>query len=253
MNSPVASPRPASLRPAHLLDEAPLEYRLAMDLAMSGLTSTGRAGAGVLIVASVPAFIDEALLCADGPLTIAVETTDLADIVGVRAGLLIRPGRPMPAIMAADALAQRRGTPSAVSYGCALWVSPQRCSWRRRAKALASRLTPGALLTMVTAGPLGQVVSRFRRTPLGSSHPAWLGAGRGRVLSRAGLQPERVLALGGFSSIAWALAARLAGLAERLDLADRAEAGYRRSLLAPHTGDPALVNVLTFRRGGSLC
>src|SRR5581483_3698070 len=169
----------ASARSSPSLDEAPLEYRLAVDLAMSGLTSADRAEAGILVVASAPTFVDEVLLCVDGRLTVAVETTDLADIVGARAGVLIRPSRARPDVMTVDELAQRRMAPSGASYGCALWVSPQRHSWRRRTTALASRLTPGAVLTIVTAGALGQVLGRLRRTSLGSGHPIWLGAGSG--------------------------------------------------------------------------
>jgi hypothetical protein len=218
------------------------EYRLAFDLAMAHLVTTRRDGETMLVVASAAPFVDEALLRIDGPLDVAVESQVPAQIARDRARVLVARGYGPATVMLAAHLAG----PSEAKYRSVLWVCPERRSWRQRLHALTNVLMPGADVLIVTAGMFGCLLGPLRRARA-VGEPEWLGPGLRRVLDRAGLRQKCALRIGGPMGAAWALQARLALLAGRPDLADRAEGRYRRALVAPGERGPAVVSLLRFR------
>ena len=54
---------------------------------------------------------------------------------------------------------------------------------------------------------------------------------------------------GGLTSVVWGALGHLASLAGRDDLADRCEAGYRRTLERPRAGSLAWTELLVYRKG----
>jgi hypothetical protein len=222
-----------------------LEYRLAFDTAIAQLAGARAAGEQVLVVASSAGFVDEALLRVDPPLIVATEWPSLAETARRRAWTLGRPKAPSAEVMLGHDL---KALPAGSCRG-AIWASPQLASWRTIGRTLARALADGGLLTILTAGQLGSLLSPVR-SARSVGEPIWLGGEIDRELAELRFRPERACGLGGPASLRWALLSRVARKLGRPDLVDRAEAAYRHSLVRSWSPGLATFGLLTFVKAG---
>ncbi len=191
------------------------EYRLAFDLAGARLAACRGADAALLVVASAPMLLVEALLRAssgvhvvpDAPAVLARETTDV--------------------------------------YEGVLWASPAPSTWRSRLGEIEAALGEGGVLMLLVGGGLTSILAPLR---VGRSvgEPGWRAGALRRALPRRGYRLDGRLGIGGPATVAYAALSRLALLRGRIDLADRWEAGYRSTLSGPRPARLALVELLLY-------
>jgi hypothetical protein len=109
-------------------------------------------------------------------------------------------------------------------------------------------LAPGGVLALLVGGALASGLTPFRAS-WAAGEPRWpAGALRG-ALARRGYRLEERSGAGGLTSVVWGALGHLASLAGRADLADRCEAGYRRTLESPRTAGLAWTELLIYRKG----
>jgi hypothetical protein len=183
---------------------ARLAYSLALDLAHSAL-QTGRApGDSSLFIASTPVFADEARIRADAASTLVEAWPDTH---------------------------QERALPGGTFAG-AIWAAPTSETWHRWLALLDDRLVRGSRLMVLLGGPGTALLSRLQaaREP---GEPTWGGRPLCAELARRAYAVRGIAGLGSVSSIFWAALARAAAGTGRHDIVDRAEIGYRQSMVGP--------------------
>lgn len=199
---------------------APLEYRLALDLAFASFAREDAPGAALLVLAaSDPSLVFEVGARVTGPLAIVDDRTRWEQLRGGE------------------------------TYPCGVWACPSRGTSDGQLQALSALLGEGALLGVVVPGRLRAVVERARQPGQRHRQP-WNGGAVGQALAAQGYRLERAYGLGGPRALAFALAGRLVARLGRPDLADRCEAGYRLSLAPARGGRCSLATLLLFRKGG---
>jgi hypothetical protein len=200
-----------------------------MDLAIAAISDARGSEVPVELVASQPGSVGELMARLEMPMTIVAMSSAVADAARQAATEGLEPGLLGIEVTLADASQSSRP----VRHLAAVWMAPERSTYRRLAQDIDASLAPGALLAVIGAGPLAVVRSR-------------LGNGHGEVQS-TGVDPASVgSALGyrtiatwrllGLRSLAWAGLRAGAERVRRPDLADRFEASYR---LALDAGDRA--------------
>lgn len=193
--------------------DARLEYRLALDLALAALTRSdgdGNPSSPLLLVASSSAIVGEVASRVVGPVDLIADA----------------PGVDVPT--ASGSVRAWTGRASAGRAG-AIWAAPQPGTWRVRLAEIDGDLRPGGRLAILSGGPVGQVLARFRRA-WSSGEPAWTAAALWRELTQRDYHVERTYALGGPRGAALAAGRRLALATGRAALADRCEVGYRLAI-----------------------
>ena len=196
-----------------------LEYAYAFDLAASWLE---RAGGPYLAVVSTPEFVDLIASRVTGNVIFACDDERTLDHAARRVAASTysddegETGRVWPAV---ETVAQPE------TFGSVFWAAPQHGSWEVKLAAIGRLVAPAGEVCLFT----GTSVSAFLR-PLRARQeaggPAPL-AGRVHAgLAASGWQVIRSRRLGGIASAGWAVTGRLAALAGRPDLADRAERAH---------------------------
>jgi hypothetical protein len=225
---------------------APLEYRLALDLAFAALPRSGGRDPSLLLVASAPLIIQEVCIRAMGPVTIVPDTpAALASAARLaRADDIQRPS----AIQVArreDPLTWAPGRHDAV-----IWASPRPATWRPLVSRVDSALAPGGRLATLVAGPLMRpLATLLADVPVGG--PAWCADDLTRKLSRRGYELDDVYRFAGIKSVSWSVASRLAAVLGRHDLVDRAEAGYRAAIADAYPASVSRLRLAVLRKGVS--
>jgi hypothetical protein len=198
----------------------PLPLRLALDLATSELAVVGDEHPTIVIAATPGAAAE------------AAARIHKATIVRERptAGSDGRTSRPVSSpweIVEADS----RGVPlrlASRSFAAALWIWPQRRSWRHWVKELDRVVQHGGPVAIVGSGPLDRLRSQLRPhsalTSSSAADPFTAGA-------ELGYSVEATWRLCGVRSTTWATLRIAAERAARPDLADRCEAAYQLGLV----------------------
>jgi hypothetical protein len=204
---------------------APLEYRLALDLAFAASRRAVDSSSPLLLVTSAPLVVQEVCMRAEGPVTIVADTP--AALARARR-LACTPNIQRPAALRV-ATPGDLATWTAERHAAVIWASPRRATWRQLVARVDAATMPGATLATLVAGPLMRPLARLQiDRPLGG--PEWSADALARDLVRRGFQVEMRFPLGGIKSILWTVASRLAAIRGRHDLVDRAEAGYRAAI-----------------------
>ena len=226
-------------------DFAPLEYRLALDLAFSAIEQLGGHAPALLLVASDPAIVHEVCLRAAGSVTI-VPDTDAA--LESAAGLVYAHGAQRPNVLRiaqmADPLTWERD-----AYDAAIWVSPRPATWRQLDGRLDAALVAGGTLAMLSPGLLsrplavGAMPGRTDATGWKVRHVPHGLSGRGYTLTYA-------YQLAGLKSVWWMAVSRAAALLGRPDLVDRAESGFRAAVADVRPGALSRLRLDVLTKGG---
>jgi hypothetical protein len=234
-SAPRASPR------------ASLGHQMALDLVSARFARVGIGDEPRLLVASSPTIVQEALLRLQGPLDIAVESPCAVESTRVLLDADPRWRKTIVQVMQADAILAR----SPGSYRGVVWDWPHRSSWRQRLSALDTAMSDDGLLAILTSGRLGALLTPFRRGRTADA-PQWLQADLKGELARLSFRLDRSYEFCRLECAAYVLMRQLANLVKRPDLADRAEAAYRLSLLDPRGTGPAAFGVLTAHKVGQV-
>jgi hypothetical protein len=223
---------------------APLEYRLALDLAFAASPRAVDNGSSLLLMTSAPLLIQEVCMRAVGPVTIVADTP--AALASARR-LACTPEFQRPlALRVADPEEPANWT--AESHAAVIWASPRRATWRQIVTYVDAATAPGAMLAALVAGPLMRPLARLLTDrPLGG--PGWSAQALTRDLVRRGYRAEMRYTLGGTKSIWWTVASRLAAVMSRHDLVDRAEAGYRAAISDVSPASLVRLELAVFRKG----
>ncbi|HEX2037879.1 MAG TPA: hypothetical protein VHS99_27215 [Chloroflexota bacterium] len=217
-----------------------LEFGYAFDLAASWLS---RPAAPLLAVVSTPEFVDHVGARAAGPVVFACEDRQTYEYAqrylagGAMPGAIASQCRALPAGEALD--------PTGLEAAAALWASPQLPTWEARLGAIRRLLPPGADLCILSGTAAGRLTRPLRQGRQ-AGEPAPLAGPLRRTLVAGGWEVRRSRALGGMVSLGWAAAGRLASMAGRDDLADRAERAHH---LAVESQVGASYLLLLTRRG----
>ena len=158
----------------------------------------------------------------------------------LREEVAVRCSREATMVAAHELDGTSRGSP----YAAALWIAPQRSSWRRAARALDAALAPGGCLAVIGGGPLAQA-------PLRPGVLAALAAASdARRIGRAvGYRTLGMWRLYGLRSAGLAALRIAADVLRQPHLADRFEAAYCLSLGAPaELRGPAGISIWVGRR-----
>jgi hypothetical protein len=226
---------------------ARLEYGDGFDLAAGWL---GRVASPLLVVASTSGFVDLAAGRAEGPLVLACENARTSD----HAALCLA-GGDLPRDVAAwsrvwsplEATGSERDVPL---FDAALWASPQPGTWPDRLVAIDRLMNDGGRLCILTGAGGGFAgLTRRLRARRQPGEPAPLAPCIREGLAAAGWRVSRARSLGGLVSTGWAAAGRLAALAGRPDLADRAERAHHLALESEGETGAAYVVLLAEREG----
>jgi hypothetical protein len=209
-----------------------LEYGYGFDLAATWLAG---ARYPLLAVVSTPEFVDHVVARAAGPLVFACEDARTRDravrrlgggdvLAAVAEGSQVR--APLPAAPPAAAPpAAPPAAPEPPGFGGVLWAAPQPGTWRDRLHAIGRVLDEDGRLCVLTGTSTGAVTGLLRPRG-GPGEPAALERSLRAGLGAGGWRVTRSRGLGGLTSVGWAVAGRLAALARRPDLADRAERAH---------------------------
>jgi hypothetical protein len=199
-----------------------LEYGYGFDLAAAWLAG---AGYPLLAVVSTPEFVDHVVARAAGPVVFACEDARTRD----RAVLRLAAGDVLPAVAERSQVwpspAAAPAPGGAAGFGGVLWAAPQAGTWRERLEGIGAVLDGDGRLCVLTGTGVATVTGLLRpgRAP---GEPAALERSLRAGLAAAGFRVTRARGLGGLASVGWAVAGRLAALARRADLADRAERAH---------------------------
>ena len=207
------------------LEVAALPERLAIDLAFSRLSRPLAEGTRFLLISSNPIAIAEALLRVSTPVSILHESGEAATAAIDRSAGFRGPQSSRVATFVTDD-DLRSGVVQA--HDAALWIAPDRGTWRGRVNAIDNVLEEGSHLAIVGAGPMGRVATRLRPggfPVLACSENAY------RVGTEFGYRTETRMSLYGLRSALYGAMRIAAERFRRLDLADRFEAAYRLALL----------------------
>jgi len=225
--------------PSAVVTAARQEYRLAFDLAGARLARDRDDRRTLLIVASAPVLLREALLRADGKVSVIPD----APAVAAAEGFLTR--NPVAPYCLENERADAAGS---VAHWGVLWASPQPSTWRARLDAVDDGLAGEGVLALLVGGALASALTPFRAS-WGAGEPRWPAGTLRQALARRGYRLEERSGAGGLASIVWGALGHLALRAGRADLADRCEAGYRRTLESPRTAGLAWTELLVYRKG----
>jgi hypothetical protein len=215
------------------LTAARLEHAYAFDQAAAWLDQLS---GPLLAVLSAREFVDLVLARATQPLLLGCDDPNVLQHARTRLeeGLLpLAIGRDSRALSAVEGLGSDQ------RFGRALWASPQTTTAPAKLAALARLLLPGGRLCVLVRTGLSHRPGRDRQPcPLPESV-------RRGLASTAWCPSPDVCELGGYTSLGWAVAGRLATLAQRADLADRAERAHHLALQSPRI---AAYQLLLFTR-----
>lgn len=178
--------------------EASLPILLAIDLAVAALINACQPEDRLLVLASAASIREEVAFRCSGQATMVAAASEV------------------PAEEA------DRG------FSAALWIAPERSTWRSGATAVDAVLAPGGCLVVVGAGML--VRSPLRPAALA---PVSRAADSRRPGQALGYQTLDTWRLYGLRSAGWATLRVAADLLRRPYLADRFEAAYRLSMVMP--------------------
>ena len=200
-----------------------LEHAYAFDLATARWDSNPS-----LAVVSTPEFADLALARAWGGVTLWCE--DAATLTHARArlddGYIPAAAR---AASGAGRVTERAIGSSEAAVRQALWAAPQARTWEATLSAIEDVVADDGELTVLRVTPAGALLRPLRRA-LATGEPALaVRPLRARLMSQ-GWHAEPDMLFGGIAGTLWAIAARLASLARRPDLADRAERAHHAAV-----------------------
>ena len=214
-----------------MLTASRLEYAHAFDQAAAWL---GQVRGPVVAVLSAPEYVDLVLARAMWPVVLSCDAAPELDHARARLAQGLVPGAIAQASRAVGPVETVQGERC---FSGALWASPRRRSAGAKLAALARLLLPDSPLCLLSGAGLGAATGQPERLPeavrRGLVGPAWQPA------------PE-VRQIGSAVSLGWGVAGRLAMLARRPDLADRAERAHHLAVEQPCA---APYRVLRVRRG----
>ena len=214
-----------------------LEYGYGFDLAAAWLAGVSYP---LLAVVSAPEFVDHVVARAAGPVVFACEDARTRD----RAVLRLAGGDVLAGVAERSQVwpfpAPAAPPDGATGFGGVLWAAPQAGTWRDRLDAIGRVLDADGRLCVFTGTGVAAVTGLLRqhREP---GEPAALERSLRSGLATAGFRVTRSRGLGGLASVGWAVAGRLASLAGRADLADRAERAHHLAVDAEAGASYALL------------
>jgi len=223
-----------------------VEYRLAFDMASAAIARTMDTREPVLLVASAPVFVSEALTRAMGSVAVFCDSTDVTAMAWALPVSGDLPNGAQVEIVGLQELASR----SRGRFPAAIWASPQRETWWHRLRMLEDVLSDDALLVVLTASTGGRLLSRWRRE-WSPGEPEWTGNELYGMLTCLGYRQEYAIDLAGPRGILSTGLGRLADMVARPDLTDRLEASRRLTLAEDVVRGFGQFRVVMVRKSGS--
>jgi hypothetical protein len=224
------------------LDFASLPELLAIDLAFASVSIPGVELSRLLLIASSPTAISEALFRVSTPVSLVVESEEAAvSIQSLRAASLLGVDAEMDIFVAGDDL----GAMPKRAHENAIWIAPERHTWRSRVRGIDAALSDRARLAIIGSGPLARLALASRPNSLklcgNAANPRHVG-------QAFGYRTETTFAILGMRSALYGTMRLAADRIGRHDVADRLEAAYRLALIEPAASAGSAISVWTGRK-----